>query len=181
MPVLVDPVREYPNAGLAISHWCHMAVDGGFEELHAFAAALGMPRQRFQGDHYDLPPWVRERAVTQGALEVSTPWIFSSVREQLLLAWRTRMRFLGLDDDSIGKLSAAMPSLPDVSSGFALRVDFEQAGLWSGVKCRVAISAVIEEADGTKSYWALAHPPGKPDFHHADGFALQLPPPTPGK
>lgn len=39
----------------------------------------------------------------------------------------------------------------------------------------VALTAVIEEADGRKSYWALAHPPGKPDFHHSDGFALQLP------
>jgi RNA methyltransferase, TrmH family len=72
MPVLVDPVREYPNSGLAINHWCHMAVDGGFEELHAFAAALGIPRTRFQGDHYDLPPWVRERAISLGALEVPT-------------------------------------------------------------------------------------------------------------
>jgi TrmH family RNA methyltransferase len=72
MPVLVDPVREYPNSGLAIDHWCHMAVDGGFEELHAFAAALGIPRSRFQGDHYDLPPWVRQRAVALGAQEVST-------------------------------------------------------------------------------------------------------------
>ena len=49
-----------------------MAVDGEFEELHAFAAALGIPRHRFQGDHYDLPPWLRERAVGLGALEVST-------------------------------------------------------------------------------------------------------------
>src|SRR4051794_6623563 len=49
-----------------------MAVDGGFEELHAFAAALGIPRSRFQGDHYDLPPWVRERALSLGAAEVST-------------------------------------------------------------------------------------------------------------
>jgi RNA methyltransferase, TrmH family len=72
MPVLVDPVHEYPNSGLANSHWCHMAVDGCFEELHAFAATLSIPRARFQGDHYDLPPWVRERAVSLGALEVST-------------------------------------------------------------------------------------------------------------
>jgi hypothetical protein len=49
-----------------------MAVDGDFEELHAFAAALGIPRHRFQGDHYDLPPWIRERAVALGAEEVST-------------------------------------------------------------------------------------------------------------
>jgi hypothetical protein len=40
---------------------------------------------------------------------------------------------------------------------------------------QLGLSAVLEEADGTKSYWALAHPPGdKPDFHHADCFAAQL-------
>ncbi|MDQ8755628.1 DOMON-like domain-containing protein [Sphingosinicella sp. LHD-64] len=39
----------------------------------------------------------------------------------------------------------------------------------------LGLSAVIEEADGTKSYWALKHPPGKPDFHHPDCFALELP------
>jgi len=42
---------------------------------------------------------------------------------------------------------------------------------------RVGLSAVIEDVDGCISYWALAHPPGKPDFHHPDSFALTLPPP----
>ncbi len=72
MPVLVDPIRRYDHLTLAIKDWCHMAVDGPFEELHAFAATLGIPRHRFQGDHYDLPPWLRERAVHSGAEEVST-------------------------------------------------------------------------------------------------------------
>jgi hypothetical protein len=40
----------------------------------------------------------------------------------------------------------------------------------------VGLSAVIEETDGRMSYWALAHPDGKPDFHHPDCFALELPP-----
>jgi len=39
---------------------------------------------------------------------------------------------------------------------------------------RLAVSAVIEDDQGRISYWALAHPPGKPDFHHRDGFALVL-------
>lgn len=43
---------------------------------------------------------------------------------------------------------------------------------------RLALSAVIEESNGRKSYWALAHAPGKPDFHHADAFALVLAEPT---
>ena len=41
---------------------------------------------------------------------------------------------------------------------------------------QVGLSAVIEAKDGSRSYWALAHPPGKPDFHHRDCFALRLPP-----
>jgi len=40
---------------------------------------------------------------------------------------------------------------------------------------QLGLSAVIEEANGRKSYWALAHPPGKADFHHPDSFAHQLP------
>src|SRR5207248_2301688 len=38
----------------------------------------------------------------------------------------------------------------------------------------LALSAVIEEESGVLSYWALRHAPGKPDFHHADSFALEL-------
>ncbi len=40
---------------------------------------------------------------------------------------------------------------------------------------RLGLSAVIEEASGRLSYWALSHPPGRPDFHHADCFTLELP------
>jgi hypothetical protein len=41
-------------------------------------------------------------------------------------------------------------------------------------KAFAALSAVIEEIGGRFSYWALAHPPGKPDFHHPVGFTLEL-------
>jgi len=37
------------------------------------------------------------------------------------------------------------------------------------------IAAVIEEIDGRKSYWALKHPTGNPDFHASDCFILSLP------
>ena len=42
---------------------------------------------------------------------------------------------------------------------------------------RMALTAVIEEAGGVKSYWSLAHPPGAPDFHHPACFAATLPSP----
>lgn len=44
-----------------------------------------------------------------------------------------------------------------------------------GAGWRMALSAVIEEEGGRLSYWAAAHPSGKPDFHHADGFVLEAP------
>lgn len=39
---------------------------------------------------------------------------------------------------------------------------------------RVGLTAVIEATDGTVSYWSLAHPPGRPDFHQAGGRVLAL-------
>jgi hypothetical protein len=57
---------------------------------------------------------------------------------------------------------------------FTLKAAFEP-NLPAGAPHRLALSAVIEETDGRKSYWALAHPPGKPDFHHRDCFTLELP------
>lgn len=38
----------------------------------------------------------------------------------------------------------------------------------------LGLSAIINVRGGAASYWAAAHPPGKPDFHHADCFAVEL-------
>jgi hypothetical protein len=40
---------------------------------------------------------------------------------------------------------------------------------------RLGVSAVIEDMSGSLSYWALAHPAGRADFHHSDCFAHELP------
>jgi hypothetical protein len=81
---------------------------------------------------------------------------------------RSDMRPLDLPKDpeieferSVGRLTlTAEASLPDELARGSVRL---------------GLSAVIEEQDGTKSYWALAHPPGAPDFHHPDCFAAPLP------
>jgi hypothetical protein len=41
---------------------------------------------------------------------------------------------------------------------------------------RLGLSALIKDKAGHMSYWALAHPPGKPDFHHQDCFAHEFSP-----
>ena len=49
-------------------------------------------------------------------------------------------------------------------------------GLRRNASWRLGLSALIEDARGRMSYWALAHPPGQPDFHHADCFAHESSP-----
>jgi hypothetical protein len=46
------------------------------------------------------------------------------------------------------------------------------SGVWEA-----SLSAVIQERGDIKSYWAIKHPEGAPDFHHRDCFALKLAPP----
>lgn len=56
-------------------------------------------------------------------------------------------------------------------------LDLSAVPALAGRAWRLGLSAVIEAADGAFSYWALAHPPGRPDFHAPDCFALDLPAP----
>jgi hypothetical protein len=55
---------------------------------------------------------------------------------------------------------------------YTLRASVELAA--AGGAGRLGLAAVIEDVSGDKSYWALAHPLGKPDFHHADCFVLEF-------
>lgn len=53
-------------------------------------------------------------------------------------------------------------------------VELDLAPLVPDLNRALGLSAVIEEQDGGKSWWALTHPSEKPDFHLRDCFALQL-------
>lgn len=68
MTVLVDPAM-WPWRG---REWAHLVSDVSYEELHDFAARLGIPRDGFQGDHYDVLSEARARAVLLGAEPVSS-------------------------------------------------------------------------------------------------------------
>jgi hypothetical protein len=50
------------------------------------------------------------------------------------------------------------------------------AGLPEG-RSQAGLCAVIEEEGGVMSYWSIAHPPGRPDFHDPACFAAELPAP----
>jgi hypothetical protein len=67
-----------------------------------------------------------------------------------------------------------------LGSSFAIFDAAIPAGALPSLPCALGLSAVIEEEGGTISYWALAHPAGKPDFHDPACFAARLEPPAAG-
>lgn len=62
------------------------------------------------------------------------------------------------------------PGYVSLSARIALRARMPAAQGW-----QVGLCAVIEDAQGKVSYWALAHPREKADFHDRNGFVLLLP------
>ena len=70
---------------------------------------------------------------------------------------------------------AQLEAVQTSSTLFRLRHDLNTAAR-SGLR-KVALTAVIENDAGELSYLVLAAPAGKPDFHHPDGFTLELSPP----
>ena len=61
--------------------WAHLVSDESYDELHAFAARLGIPRRAFQGDHYDVPAHLREEAIALGAEAVDARVLVRRLRE----------------------------------------------------------------------------------------------------
>lgn len=65
---MIDP----PNAPGHGRLWSHLASDESFEELHRFAAGLGIPPRGFDRDHYDIPAERYDAVVAAGAVPVSS-------------------------------------------------------------------------------------------------------------
>ncbi|MFI2203728.1 DUF4031 domain-containing protein [Streptomyces sp. NPDC020192] len=68
MTLYIDP-PAWPGHGRM---WSHLVSDVSYDELHAFAEKLDLPRRAFDGDHYDLPAHRYPDAVAAGAVEVSS-------------------------------------------------------------------------------------------------------------
>lgn len=93
MAVYVDKLRDW---GWRLGPSCHL-IAGTNEELHAFAARLGLKRGWFQpagsGPHYDLTAGKRVVAVNFGAVELDDRSF-----HEILTRWRA---------DGVARLKAA--------------------------------------------------------------------------
>ncbi|MFC5928431.1 DUF4031 domain-containing protein [Cryobacterium melibiosiphilum] len=67
MTILIDQ-PSWPAHGTV---WGHVVSDESLSELHAFAAAAGLPGRSFDRDHYDVPQDRYAELVAAGALPVT--------------------------------------------------------------------------------------------------------------
>lgn len=74
--ILIDP----PNAPGHGRLWSHLASDTSYDELHVFAAALGIPSRGFDRDHYDVPAERYDDVVAAGAVPVTSRELIRRLR-----------------------------------------------------------------------------------------------------
>lgn len=112
MAIYVDQLR---NWGWRLGPSCHLFTDGPNEELHAFAARLGLKRDWFQrsasGPHYDLTGPKRTKAVQLGAIEATDREMVDILRN-----WRraavARIEAATSDEERGGKRYCPCPCCP---------------------------------------------------------------------
>jgi Protein of unknown function (DUF4031) len=79
--VYIDP-PTWPGHG---RFWSHLISDQSYDELHAFAAGIGLPRRAFDSDHYDVIADRYDAALEAGAQPVGS-------REIVRLLWAAGLR-----------------------------------------------------------------------------------------
>jgi Protein of unknown function (DUF4031) len=75
---MVDP----PQVPMRGRLWSHVASDTSYEELHAFARAVGIPEGGFDRDHYDVPAEWYDAIVAAGAEQVSSRELVARLRSR---------------------------------------------------------------------------------------------------
>jgi hypothetical protein len=61
--------------------WAHVVSDTSLDELHAFAAAVGLPPRSFDHDHYDVPQERWDALVASGAEPVTVRQLVERLRD----------------------------------------------------------------------------------------------------
>ena len=75
--LLIDPPNSPGHGRL----WSHLASDTSYDELHRFAATLGIPPRGFDRDHYDIPAERYDAVVAAGATPISSRELIARLKQ----------------------------------------------------------------------------------------------------
>ncbi len=101
MTIWIDP-PAWPAHGRL---WSHLVSDTSYDELHDFAAAQGIPRRGFEGDHYDVPEERYAALVAAGATPVDG-------REVVRILQRSGLRIQKRKHERVVQAVPGAPWLP---------------------------------------------------------------------
>lgn len=161
MTVYIDDMYRYEMGRFQGKRMSHMIADSE-EELHAFAAGLGLKRTWFQGDHYDVAKSKRALAIKSGAVAIPlktlatmagnarAQWPMGTPETAQAIATLRRTRC----DDAVTSLEAVLPS-PEASDALAT-VHRVSKHLLSRIAGRVPAPNVTFETGAIHLLW-LAH------------------------
>ncbi len=144
-PLLIRVPPSVADAGRTDKLWAHTC----FEAFIAFPESPGYLELNFSPSGQ----WAAYR--------------FDSYRQGMTPALEAAPRL------ALRRLADALELQAEVRLGGSLLSLGPVAGA-SRRRLRIALSTVVEDREGRLSYWAVRHPPGRPDFHHPEGFALAL-------
>jgi hypothetical protein len=173
----LEPHPSTPPAGLPFKVWAsvdHVASLGAVATTNIWFG-VGAPATRF------AIPEQREPARVDGLWQTTCFEAFlRPAGDQAYREWNfapsgewAAYDFSGYREGSANADIAAPPYVRMEDNftwwalGATISVDAE-------VSWELGLSAVLEEKDGTKSYWALAHMGEKPDFHAPGCFTARL-------
>lgn len=125
MAILIDPAR-WPAHGTT---WAHLVSDESLSELHAFAAATGLPPRSFDLDHYDVPAGRVTDLVAAGARPVAARELLARLRASGLRVRggdRAGQRASRRREDLLARWAALAPGRP----GWAA-IGTDLLGRWS--------------------------------------------------
>jgi hypothetical protein len=125
--------------------------------------------------------WLRMRWRVEGSQQLVVPPFAGEAYCELNLSPSERWNAYDFDGYRGGMRERPFPREPECTirqgSSFVI---FDAAIPVAGLPkedCAMGLSAILEEQGGVKSYWALTHGEGKPDFHAPACFAAELPAP----
>jgi 8-oxo-dGTP pyrophosphatase MutT (NUDIX family) len=130
--------------------WSHLVSDVGYEELHAFAASVGVPARGFEGDHYDVPEETYAAIVAAGAHETST-------RDLLARLQRAGLRLRKMK----GERGVARLQGVRLADGSVADVDLVRSPRWAPDQSVFAVMVVLSDDRG---HYAVVYSPRREEW-----------------
>lgn len=134
MAILIDKPLWWHRG----ERWAHLASDASYDELHAFADALGVPRRGFHGDHYDIPERYWQTCVDLGAIPTDSRSLVRKLRDAGLR--KRPSRTVNTRATSYSPMKAVPGNLP-AGDGWGFEIK------WDGMR-----AVVTAGADGVRAH-----------------------------